>query len=119
MIRLNSISSEFIVPSRDKNPTEFEVHAQLFSRLKSLGVDVRGEITYTDIHTNERYRFDLVIYKNGKAIELIEVKSHPVKHKTTLENTRQAKKYRRFGIDVCFVYGLNDVDEYINPFAFL
>ena len=113
MVKLLPVSSSFVVPTRDGNPTEFEVHAELYSKLKSLGVDVRGEITFTDKKTNEHYRFDLVIYKNGIAIELLEIKAHATNHKTNLESTRQATKYRRFGIPVTFIYGYDDANEYV------
>ena len=113
MVKLEPVSTSFTVPLRNGSPTEFEVHAYLYSELKLRGYDIRGEITFTDKATNEHYRFDLVLYKKH-AVEIIEVKAHATKHKDCLENTRQAKKYRRFGIPVVFIYGIDDADLYLS-----
>ena len=113
MTRLEPVSSCLRVPTRDSNPTEFEVHAAIYSALKAIGFDVRGEIQYKDMKTRRLYRFDLVIYKHWVASEIIEVKAFPVRHRNGLENTRQARRYRQFGIPVTFVYGEIDAKEFI------
>jgi len=113
MKRLSPTGCTFKVPVRDSTPTEFEVQAYLYSALKAAGLDVRGEITFRNPKTRENYRFDIVIYEYSAPKEIVEVKAMPVRHKNGVENTRQANRYRNFGIPVVFVYGLEDADSYI------
>lgn len=58
-------------------------------------------------------RFDLVIYENGEATRIIEVKSARIKHKTDVTQTRQGHNYAQFGIPVTFVYGMDDANQFI------
>lgn len=113
MKTLPPLSDSLPIPSRDVNPTEFEVQAFIFSELKKSSVDVRGEVSYKDYRTRKFYRFDLVIYKDNMPVEIVEVKANLVKHRNGVENTRQAKKYRQFGVKVTFVYGMSDAAKFI------
>lgn len=115
MITLNPTAEYFTVPKRDSEPTEFEVQAYLYSTLKQLGINVRGEVSHRCPRTRRSFRFDLVIYQNEEASEIIEVKSAPIKHKRGLEKTRQATRYRWFGLPVTFIYGMEDADRYLAP----
>lgn len=113
MKTLQPTSSQFKVPSRDENPTEFEVQAWLFNTLKELGFDVRGEIQWRDKKTRQLFRFDLVIYERGVASDILEIKANPISHKNGVENTRQARRYRSFGIPVTFIYGYHDARAFV------
>lgn len=113
MKTLQPTSFEFLVPVRSEKPTEFEVQAVLYNSLKMMGLDVRGEISLKDRETRRLYRFDIVIYRDGLAEEIVEVKADEVAHRNGLENTRQARRYRQFGIPVTFVYGMGDVRAFV------
>lgn len=87
--------------------SEFEVQAYLYSKLKRMGFDVRGEVSATDIR-GKGSRFDLVIFKKGKATRIIEVK------KTREQRIySQRLKYNRYGVGVHFVMGMDDAEKYI------
>ena len=113
MVRLEPTAEYFRVPTRDETPTEFEVQAYLYSALRAAGVNVRGEIAHRCPKTRRQFRFDLVIYQNAEAVEIIEVKPAPVKHRKGLEKMRQATRYRWFGLPVTFIYGMEDAERYL------
>jgi len=93
--------------------TEFEVQAKLFSALKQHGFEVRGEVSWR-LKPIGSCRFDIVIYEGGEPARIVEVKSSPVKHRSgTLEDTRQGRRYRLFGVPVTFVYGSADADAFL------
>ena len=76
------------VPYPKRRPSEFEVQARLYNKLRQKGFIVRGEVKAT------RSRLDLVVYdKNKKAICIIETKSWKKKRKVT--PTKQLKKYQK------------------------
>lgn len=109
MLIVEAVSASRTIKNRDENPTEFEVQSFLHGELKAKGKIVRGELVHIDKKTKEKSRFDLVVFNDNDEAELIiEVKAAPVKHKTTLEDTRQYKKYTAFGCKVAFVYGMED-----------
>lgn len=86
--------------------TEFEVQAELFCELKKRGYDVRGEVCYRN--EEMQCRFDLVIFNNKIPRWIIEVKASDIKHRKELEDTRQGRRYRMFGIPSSFIYGRSD-----------
>ena len=102
-----------------KNPikfSEFEVQATLYAILKfNHKLDVRGEVhykmpTYGELKASSS-RFDLVVFKNGEAICIIEVKNNK---KTKInENTRQFKKYSKFGIKLIYCMNMGFVNEVV------
>lgn len=94
--------------------SEFEVQANLYSALKTKGVDVRGEVAWFDPETRMHCRFDLVIYRDLAPAHILEVKARPIKHKTVLEDTRQGRRYRLFGIPVTFIFGADDAKLFLN-----
>lgn len=119
MRTLEARSSEYQVPVRtDEGTSEFDVQATIYAALKAEGIDIRGEVPWRNGNTKakrgEVCRFDLVIYRNGAAAEIVEVKGAPVRHKHGLENTRQGRRYVRFGVPVTFVYGMADAAMFIN-----
>jgi len=87
--------------------SEFEVQAYLYSKLKRMGFDVRGEVSAVNI-MGKGSRFDLVIFKKGKASKIIEVKK---KREQRIQTQRV--KYNRYGIGVHFVMGMEDAEKYI------
>lgn len=91
-------------------PTEFEVQAQLWSALRSLGINVRGEVK-TAYEGRSTVRFDLAVFDQGQLVGIIEVKKSAIKHKTTWQDTRQGRRYADFGVPVRIVYGSDDADE--------
>jgi hypothetical protein len=117
METLQPINTNYVVPVRDAEvDTEFEVQATLFSSLRANGFDVRGEIQWSQRRENERgrvCRFDLVLYEGGRAIHIVEVKSSRVNHSGGVSNTRQARRYREFGVPVTFVYGADDAAAFL------
>jgi len=90
--------------------SEFEVQALVYWKLLEAGLDVRGEVAVKGGFDRRRRestcRLDLVVYKDGIAQCIIEVKARPVLHKTSVEDTRQGQRYPCFGIPVYFVYGV-------------
>lgn len=102
-----------IVCNENARETEFEVQAYLYWALRSAGLKVRGEFVWRLVQKRRRCRFDLLLYRNGNPAHIIEIKARPVKHKTCVDDTRQCKRYRTFGIPVTFVYGLADADEFM------
>lgn len=119
MKRLEPIGNKFTVPPRDENyASEFEVQAFLYGELRRRAVDVRGEVKWFDPELRVQCRFDLVIYRDGVAAEIIEVKAAARKWtRTPLEDTRQGRRYRLFGVPVTFVFGLDDALAYLRAAA--
>lgn len=123
LTKLASTDSRHVVPYPPEQ-SEFEVQAFLYSSLKNAGLNVRGEINVRgDFGFRKRglCRFDIVIYdEHEQPTLIIEVKSYTFRRASKpIENTRQAKKYRQFGIPVWFVYGMHNAElailELTNP----
>lgn len=108
MIRLEptSASNKIVDTTVD---SEFEVQAWLYWMLKQAGLTVKGEVKQPFLNDGKRSacRFDLVVFDGGFAKAIIEVKSSPIRHKTSLEETRQCSRYRCYGVPVIFVYGMD------------
>ena len=99
--------------------SEFEVHAMLYFNLRQAGWDARGEVPFHGSFglrkAKAACRFDLVIFNQDKTPRfIIEVKARPVRHKTTVEDTRQGTRYPMFGVPVHFVYGMQDAAVLLN-----
>jgi hypothetical protein len=110
-LQLQAIDFEIKKP---KNYSEFEVQATLYAILKfNHKIDVRGEVSYKMPRAGElkvgNSRFDLVVFKNDKAICIIEVKNG----KKVWENlnTRQHKKYSRFGLKLVYCMNMSFVKQ--------
>lgn len=87
--------------------SEFEVQAWLFASLKDVGINVRGEVivhTGLNISGYKVARFDLVVFKEGKAAMIIEVKDK-MPRKGVNQDSRQFKKYSSFGLPLYYVHG--------------
>lgn len=101
--------------SASEAENEFSVQAELYAMLRASGFRVRGEVRWFDPRTREHCRFDLVLFDAfGEPMEIVEVKARSVVHKDGAENTRQGRRYRRFGVPVTFVYGLDDAKRFIS-----
>lgn len=93
-------------------PTEFEVQAYLWNKLKEKGINARGEIK-TKYEKKFTVRFDIAIFNDGKLAHIIEIKKSKIKHKTTWENTRQGYRYKQFGVPVTILYGMEDAINFL------
>jgi hypothetical protein len=95
--------------------TEFEVQAYVWNRLKSLGVNARGEVK-TKYKKRSYVRFDIAIFDGGSLSHIIEIKRSAIKHKTSWEDTRQGQRYNEFGVPVTILYGMEDAIRYLDEF---
>jgi hypothetical protein len=57
-----------------KVPSEFEIQAFLYTELRELGYDARGEVRAT----TGRSKLDIVIFTDGKPTSIIEVKKRKI-----------------------------------------
>jgi len=87
-------------------PTEFEIQAEIYHLLREAKIEVRGEVTAKHLWNGKirRCKFDLIVFHNKKPVIVIEVKQwgHSTANKGILidHNSRQAEKYRTFGLPV-------------------
>ncbi len=92
-----------------KRPTEFEIQAYLYTELRRLGYDARGEVTTKDGDC----RFDIVVFANKrKPARIIEVKSCRKKYRS-----RQLDQYRAYGIKVISICGMEQAQALIERAA--
>ena len=101
-----------------KNISEFELQATLFALLKyNYKLDVRGEVIDRSMKSKFRKsgfqtnRFDLVVYKEKKAICIIEVKREGKKYS---EKSRQYKKYSFYQAELIYCNSIKDVTKIAN-----
>ena len=115
-MRLETTGQEFEI-AYPAVESEFEVQAFLFSELRRAGFDARGEVQVHGLFgqraAKASCRFDIVIFEDKRAVMVLEVKARPVIHKSGVENTRQGKRYPRFGVPVQFIYGMNDARKFL------
>jgi hypothetical protein len=102
-----------ISPAREPNrETDFEVQAHLWTELRKLGFNIRGEVQVVFDNDGrkrrEQCRFDLAHFVGGELMGIIEVKAQRIKHKNEggWQVTRQGKRYHTFGVPVRIVYGM-------------
>ncbi len=95
--------------------TEFEVQAYVWHRLRSLGVNARGEVK-TKYKGKAYVRFDIAVFDNGSLSHIIEIKRSAIKHKTSWEDTRQGQRYNDFGVPVTILYGMEDAIKFVDNF---
>jgi hypothetical protein len=104
--------------------TEFEIQAFIYSELRAMGVDVRGELVTTFYDGSEIgcrsqkcrtvCRFDLVVFADRKPVHIIEVKRE--RKKVIKECGRQCGRYRRYGVPVTFVSGMDQSRTIVSQF---
>lgn len=106
---------------RIKEPTslsEFEVHAFIYSRLRELGINARGEVKVpfkNDSNRRATCRFDIAIFDGGYLTGIVEIKAAPRIHKTDAGwfGTRQGSRYTSFGVPVRIIYGMKQASIFI------
>lgn len=99
-------------------PTEFDVHAWLYIQLKDLGYDVNCQVSANLGRAIPKGRrgqcwFDIAVFQGEKLVEIIEVKAAQVTHKDGVDVTRQCIRYRKFGVPLTYVYGMQDAIELV------
>jgi hypothetical protein len=92
-------------------PTEFEIQAELYSKLKTHGFNVRGEVRAKN--QGLKSQFDLVVFHGCDAAVIIEVKDSPCLGLLNGKKTRQSEKYHAYGIPVLFHTSVSSVSETI------
>jgi hypothetical protein len=95
--------------------TEFEVQAYVWNRLRSLGVNARGEVK-TKYKGKAYVRFDIAVFDGGFLSHIIEIKRSAIKHKTSWEDTRQGQRYNDFGVPVTIIYGMEDAIRFVDNY---
>lgn len=102
------------VVAEPQHQTEFEVQATLYTALRELGFNVRGEVR---VRYGERgqCRFDLAEFDDGRLKGIIEVKAAPITHRNSKgwNGTRQGRRYGEWGVPVVVVYGMKDAIQLI------
>jgi len=88
-----------------KRQSEFEVQSHLYEILKSMGLNVRGEVKF------EHCLFDLVIYDSeNKPICIIEVKKRKEGYSIDrYKKTKQYAKYTQYGVPLIVCGNYNDI----------
>jgi hypothetical protein len=112
---LKEVQVQIVEPTND---TEFEIQAWLWTELRALGFNIRGEVAARFSAPGPRKqqcRFDLVHFENGKAIGIIEVKPSRTKHKKPggWMDTRQGTRYSLYALPVRIVYGMRDALHFV------
>ena len=110
-----------MIDARIKEPTnisEFEVHAYVWTELRSMGINARGEVKVPFATTENRRavcRFDIGIFEDGFLAGIIEIKAGETSHKTEAGwlGTRQGSRYSTFGVPVAIIYGKNHADKFV------
>lgn len=101
-----------------KKASEFEVQAMLWSELRAMGYNVRGEVRapFAAGMKRERCRFDLAIFEDGKMVGIIETKAGVTKHKTNAgwSGTRQGFRYGTYGVPIVVIYGQKHAEKFID-----
>lgn len=92
--------------------TEFEVQAYLWSSLRALGYNARGEVKCR-FKNRAQVRFDIAVFEGGKLSGLIEVKRAEKQANTDWTGTRQGIRYGQFGVPVRLVKGMEDAARVI------
>jgi hypothetical protein len=90
-------------------PSEFEVQAFLYTELRCLGYDARGEVTTRD----GEFRFDIVIFTGAghsrRPVRIIEVKD-----RTKSYRRKQIEAYGTYGVIVISVCGMDQARALLN-----
>jgi len=98
-----------VVISYPLKPTEFEIQAELYLKMRGLGIDVKGELKISKKQTGTRGSiFDLVIFKERKAVAIVEVKKRY--RGLGAGGTIQEAKYKEFGIPLIYCFRDNIED---------
>lgn len=97
-------ASEVKEPS---HPTEFEVQATLWTGLRELGINARGEVKAA-FAGRAVVRFDVAVFDDlGALVGLLECKRNG-KDVSKWAGTRQGHRYGQFGVPVRVICGMQD-----------
>src|SRR3954470_3226412 len=82
--------------------SEFEVQSALFSKLKDSGIVVRGSVPAIcdDDEYEHKVYLDIVVFRDDTAIAIIEVKNWTETRNSLNPNSRQCRRYSKFGVPV-------------------
>lgn len=101
----SAVNREIRYPGR---PSEFEVQAFLYTELRRLGFDARGEVTTRD----GEFRFDIVVFvgsgQSRKPARIIEVKDRSKSYRSA-----QIENYKAYGVTVISVCGMEQAKALI------
>ena len=118
MIVYQPASSIAIVHNPD-HESEFEIQAELYSRLRIDGFEVRGNVPQTFQLGNKDtidVIFDLIVTSGKKTLAIIEIKTKDSVPCIKFDETTQGMKYRAFGVPVILFW---DMAHYQDLRAFL
>lgn len=92
-----------------KEESEFETQSKLMRELRKRNLDARGEVKDVDA------RFDIVVFKNKRAICIIEVKkdSQFKRRKKINKESLQYLKYSRYNLPLIYCVGRKDLKKTI------
>ncbi len=105
--RTESLRDRSVAVSEPTHQTEFEIQALLWSELRKLGVNVRGEVKCI-FSGRAVVRFDLAVFEDGRLVGLIECKREGKQTDSEWSETRQGRRYAQFGVPVLLVRGHGD-----------
>ncbi len=94
--------------------SEFEVQAELYLRLKRMGLDCRGCVAAwcDDFGKNHRVFLDLAVFNDEKElVAIIEVKNWDREVSALGHHTRQQRRYSKFGVPVILCSGIARIEE--------
>jgi hypothetical protein len=91
--------------------SEFEMQAELYFRLKKLGLDVRGEVPAK--HEGERSFFDLVVFHGYFGAVIIEVKNSEAEALRNGKKTRQNRKYKAYDLPLVYYTTTTPIESVI------
>lgn len=101
-----------------KHQSEFEVQSFIYSELRYLSINARGEVKVPFTNSSNRRatcRFDVAIFEGGFLVGIVEVKSSIRNHKNESGwlGTRQGNRYSSFGVPVRIIYGMEQAVAFI------
>ena len=88
--------------------TEFEIQAELWSGLRRLGFNARGEVR-CQFAGRAQVRFDVAVFDGGALVGVIECKREGKQAGSDWSATRQGARYSQFGVPIRLVRGMGDV----------
>lgn len=93
-------------------PTEFELQATVWSGLRAIGIDARGEVRCA-FAGRAQVRFDIAVFCGERLAGIVEVKASPDKDVERWQSTRQGQRYAQFGVPVHIVCGADQVKAFL------
>lgn len=92
---------------------EANVQAEFYMACRKRGIPVLLEITY------ERCRFDALVFHNDKPVAIVEVKNYAkgALKRGLKPNSRQVRKYSKYGIPIIPVLATSHIMPAINSIA--